>query len=72
MFFIGKKNPSCLLIHIIEFNHGPLYFALRKSFTTFLLNMINKTKRFIIIININIVTWEQLSQTLWKINDEEN
>lgn len=57
MFFIGKKkNPPCLLIHIIEFNHGPLYFVLRKSFTTFLLNMINKTKRFIIIININIVT----------------
>lgn len=56
MFFIGKKNPPCLFIHIIEFNHGPLNFALRKSFTTFLLNMINKTKRFIIIININIVT----------------
>lgn len=53
---VKKKNPPCLLIHIIEFNHGPLYFALRKSFTTSLLNMVNKTKRFIIIININIVT----------------
>lgn len=58
MFFIGKKNFLCLLIYIIEFNYGFLYFVFRKFFIIFLLNMINKIKRFIIIININIVILE--------------
>lgn len=52
---VKKKNFLCLLIILIEFNYGFLYFVFRKFFIIFLLNMINKIKRFIIIIDINIV-----------------